>query len=117
MVGAHMIAESYVCGLICVRARNDWKQARKGASERGMTGSRPGRERACERGMTGSRRGGERACERGMTGSRPGSERASVRASVRARECKAIFSYLLMYCVPQFTEATDIITLESVKNA
>src|SRR6218665_3936998 len=29
-------------------------------------------------------------------------------------ECKATFSYLLMYFVPQFTEATDIITLESV---
>src|SRR6218665_1006601 len=29
-------------------------------------------------------------------------------------ECEATFSYLLMYFVPQFTEATDIITLESV---
>ena len=27
---------------------------------------------------------------------------------------KATISYLLMYFVPQFTEATDIITLESV---
>src|SRR6218665_461556 len=30
------------------------------------------------------------------------------------RECKATFSYLLMYFVPQFTEAIDIITFESV---
>src|SRR6218665_1860791 len=30
------------------------------------------------------------------------------------RECKATFSLLLMYFLPQFTEATDIITLESV---
>src|SRR6218665_1400281 len=29
-------------------------------------------------------------------------------------ECKATISYLLMYFGPQFTEATDIITLESV---
>src|SRR6218665_717453 len=30
------------------------------------------------------------------------------------RLIKATFSYLLMYFVPQFTESTDIITLESV---
>src|SRR6218665_3734886 len=29
-------------------------------------------------------------------------------------ECRATFAYLLMCFVPQFTEATDIITLESV---
>src|SRR6218665_570114 len=34
--------------------------------------------------------------------------------AIQWRECKATFSYLLMYFVPQFTEATDIITLESV---
>src|SRR6218665_2420933 len=34
--------------------------------------------------------------------------------AILCRECKATFLYLLMYFGPQFTEATDIITLESV---
>jgi len=41
MAEDHMIAGSYVYDLICERA-NEWKQARKLANERGMTGSRPG---------------------------------------------------------------------------
>ena len=32
--------------------------------------------------------------------------------AIPQRECKATFSYLLMCFMPQFTEATDIITLE-----
>src|SRR6218665_4194656 len=35
--------------------------------------------------------------------------------AIPSRECRATFSYLLICFVPQFTEATDIITLESVR--
>src|SRR6218665_3277559 len=63
MVGAHMIAESYVYSLICVRARNDRKQARKGGSVRARNDRKQARKGASER-TRNDRKQGKEASER-----------------------------------------------------